>query len=285
MLNKLNELLKGGVDPKWMVLLGFVINIQKGIGQGAISLTNMVPDSWIPHIVAWNNGLAWAGLMLMTALAALSSSNSGPLISVPNLQLPSIDAAKTIVKVLLVAFALSFLVAGGSAQAVTLTGNAQADLAAARAAKAKPAPQSPTDVLTKIMNDISKVKAEVITGTVADITAADADAATLLNSTDPASFKDPIAHACYPAEIKFLQSLPSADAPTGSYVLVQLFQRKRDFVAQLQAGIPAYLKLGCAALLGDEIQILTKSLALVGVTLGANMLLPGSGILTMPPLF
>jgi hypothetical protein len=190
-----------------------------------------------------------------------------------------------IVGALLVALALSLLALPQGASAVTLTGNAQADLAAARAAKAKPAVQSPTDVLTKIMNDISKVKAEVIDGTVADIKAADADAATLLNSTDSGSFKDPIAHACYPAEIKFLQSLPSAAAPTGSYVLVQLFQRKRDFVAQLQAGIPAYLKLGCSALLGDEVQILTKSLALVGVTVGANMLLPGSGIFTMPPLF
>ena len=36
---------------------------------------------------------------------------------------------------------------------------------------------------------------------------------------------------------------------------VQLFQKKRDFVAQIQAGIPVYLKLGCAPLLGDEAAI------------------------------
>jgi hypothetical protein len=116
MLKKLNDLLKGGIDPKWIVVLAWLVGVQKGIGQGAISLTNMVPDSWIPHVVAWNNGLAWLGVGLMGLFAALSSNASGPLISVPNISLPSIDT-KTVAKVLLVAFALSFLVAGGSAHA------------------------------------------------------------------------------------------------------------------------------------------------------------------------
>jgi len=140
------------------------------------------------------------------------------------------------------------------------------------------------DKLTKLMNDIASIKAEIISGTIADIQAADADAATLTNPSSPTSFRDPIAHECYPAEVKFLQSLPTAAAPTGTFVLVQLFQKKRDFVAQLQAGIPTYLKIGCSALLGDEVTILTKSLSLVGVTVAANALLPGSGLLTMPAL-
>lgn len=132
MLNKLNELLKVGVDPKWIVMLAWLVGVQKGIGQGAISLTNMIPESWIPHVIAWNNGLAWLGVGLMGLLAALSSSSAGPLISVPNIALPSVDATKTVAKILLVAFALSFLVAGGSAQAQIklkpLTGNIVRDL-------------------------------------------------------------------------------------------------------------------------------------------------------------
>lgn len=116
MLKKLNDLLKGGVDPKWIVVLAWLVGVQKGIGQGAISLTNMVPDSWIPHVIAWNNGLAWLGVGLMGLFAALSSNASGPLISVPNIQLSSIDT-KAVAKVLLVAFALSVFFAGGSAMA------------------------------------------------------------------------------------------------------------------------------------------------------------------------
>lgn len=112
MLNKLNELLKGGVDPKWIVVLAWLVGVQKGIGQGAISLTNMVPDSWIPHVIAWNNGLAWFGVGLMGLLAALSSSATGPLINVPNISLPSIDAGKTVAKILIAAFVLSMFLAG-----------------------------------------------------------------------------------------------------------------------------------------------------------------------------
>jgi hypothetical protein len=139
MLSKLTELLKGGVDPKWIVVLAWLVGVQKGIGQGAISLTNMVPESWIPHVIAWNNGLAWLGVGLMGLLAALSSNSPGPLIGIPNIALPSIDATKTVVKIILVAFALSFLVAGGSAQAAQLkapqvTGDFAADAKANAAA-------------------------------------------------------------------------------------------------------------------------------------------------------
>jgi hypothetical protein len=116
-MNKLNELLKGGVDPKWMIVLVGLIDIQKGIGAGAVSLTNMIPDGWIPHVTAWNSGLAWIGIQLVGVLAALSSSASGPLISVPNISLPSIDATKTVAKILIAAFVLSMFLAGNPATA------------------------------------------------------------------------------------------------------------------------------------------------------------------------
>jgi hypothetical protein len=133
----LTNLFKNGVDPKWMVLLGVLINIEKGIGQGAVSLTNMIPESWIPHVLAWSNGLAWFGLVLMTGLAALSSNMPGPLVNVPA------PSTATVVKILLAAFVLSFLVLPGQAMAqnlpkpratatpapLALTGNPQADLA------------------------------------------------------------------------------------------------------------------------------------------------------------
>lgn len=136
----LSNLLKNGVDPKWMVLLGLLINIEKGIGQGAVSLTNMIPDSWIPHVLAWSNGLAWVGVALMTGLAALSSAAAGPLVSLPTL--PPIDTTKTVVKVLIAAFALSFLLAVGPAMAQSKkfvpTGDLVKDINTATATPDKP---------------------------------------------------------------------------------------------------------------------------------------------------
>jgi hypothetical protein len=146
-----------------------------------------------------------------------------------------------------------------------------------------PAPRTAADPLARVMDQLAAVQQKVVDGVVADIMAADADAASLTNPADPTSFKDPISHACYPAGVKFLQSLPVATAPTGEFILVQLFQKKRDFIAQIRAGLPVYLKLGCAPLLGDEAAIFTKLIGLVGVKVGLDALAPGLG-LAMPVL-
>lgn len=200
-------------------------------------------------------------------------------------QAKSIATAAGVIKVLLVAFLLTSLVPLAHAQ----TGNIIKDITARRVAVVKPtvaASSTSTDPLSKLMSDLANVQAELVSGIISDITAADLDAGTIVTpaiaATDttpamPAVVKDPISHACYPAEIQFLQSLPVATPTTGTYFLVQLFQKKRDFVAQIQSGLPVYLKLGCAPLLGDEVSILTKSLGLIGVNVAANMLLPGIG--------
>ncbi len=145
------------------------------------------------------------------------------------------------------------------------------------------------DPLQKLIEDISAKKAEFVTNVVAAIQEADEDAATLTNPGDPTSFRDPISHACYPAQIKFLQSLPqvqviNAKAP---YNLIVLFQRKRDLVAQIKAGLPVYLKLGCSALIGDEKAIFLQTLSMVGVTVGAGALtglFPAAAPFTLPAL-
>jgi len=141
-----------------------------------------------------------------------------------------------------------------------------------------PVPARSNDPLSQFMDQLEKVKAENIAAVIADIQAADADAGTVVtpaipanpNATPPtaaidAVVRDPIAHACYPALIKFLQSTPTFQPASGKLVGFQLFQRKRDFVAQLKAGLPTYLKLGCAPLLGDEINTLIQTMAMIGV--------------------
>lgn len=141
-----------------------------------------------------------------------------------------------------------------------------------------PKPAAATgDPLSKFISDLEAIKQEVVDGIVADFNAADADAGLVLNTADPTSFKDPISHACYPAAVKFLQSLPVATPTTGKFILVQLFQKKRDFVAQIRAGLPVYLKLGCAPLIGDEAMIFAKLMGLIGVKVGLDALVPGLG--------
>lgn len=69
-----------GIDPKWIVYLGVLVMIEQGIGQGTVSLTNVVPADWAPWISSWCNLLAFVGTSVMTGLGAVSSSSKGPLI-------------------------------------------------------------------------------------------------------------------------------------------------------------------------------------------------------------
>ena len=119
----LGNLLKNGIDPKWMIVLVGLIDVQKGIGAGAVSLTNMIPNDWIPHVMAWNTGLAWVGIQLVGVLAALSSNAAGPLVKVPELP----EVAKTAAKVVAVGIALALLAPIGSAQAQARKPAAAAD--------------------------------------------------------------------------------------------------------------------------------------------------------------
>jgi hypothetical protein len=163
-------------------------------------------------------------------------------------------------------------------------------MAAPKAApvKSKPAAVS-TDPLQKLMDDISAKDAAIVSNVIIAINEADTDAATLTNPSDPASFRDAISHACYPAQVKFLQSLPQVQAIKSPvpYNLIVLFQRKRDLIAQIKAGLPGYLKIGCAALLGDEASIFMQTLGMIGVTVGAGALtgiFPAAAPLTLPAL-
>lgn len=101
-----------------------------------------------------------------------------------------------------------------------------------------------------------------------DLQAADALASAI--DPDTNQMADPIAHACYQAEIKFFGSLPpiAKDATTPGPAV--LFQRTRLIRLRLQKGLPDYLKIGCAPLMQDEAQLLVKIAAMVGVTVGTG---------------
>jgi hypothetical protein len=277
-----------GIDPKWSFYLGIAIVLETAIGQGAVPLTNTFPADWLPYIKGWSQLLSFIGQTIQTALIGYSSRQVGPLVTVP-----AAPSSSTIVKILIVAFALSFLVAGGSAQAATK-------------AVAKPTASVICDPLNllpgckssgsgtigsvdSLLSKLSTIQNEIVTNVITDIQAADADAGTVITpatATTPAAVNDPIAHACYPAAVQFLQSLPVAKATTGPLFGVQLFQKKRDFINQLKAGLPAYLKIGCGALIGDEVQIFITMMGMVGVTVatgGITGLLPAATLLPAIP--
>jgi hypothetical protein len=120
-----------GIDPKYIMWLGLAVTIEQAIGHGTVSLTNIIPASWAPYVTAWCNLLAFIGTSIMTYQAAVSGPQTGPLIKLPDFP----PVTPTVVKILIVTFALSFLVAGGPANAqklkpLKLTGDLAADIKA-----------------------------------------------------------------------------------------------------------------------------------------------------------
>jgi hypothetical protein len=107
----------------------------------------------------------------------------------------------------------------------------------------------------------------------------------LASSIDPDTGKpkDEIAAACYPKAQQFIQTLQgtlkgdqdaaddNADVGPG---LITLFERKRLLVIFIKKGLPNYLVIGCAPLLGDEAKVLGGVLGMVGI----NFLIPGGGL-------
>ncbi|CCE07437.1 membrane hypothetical protein [Bradyrhizobium sp. STM 3843] len=256
------------IDPKYVTYFGVWTSILMGIAAiGPSFFEGAIPAWLIPIVLKWCAIFAFINNCVLTGGSGFSSSKPGPWANLPA------TAAKPIV-IIAVVITTAFLFAG-TAHAQILP-------------KPKPA-AAKVDPLQKILDDISAKSATFVSGVIAAIQEADDDAATLTNPSDPASFRDPIAHACYPAQIKFLQSLPQIQAIKASapYNVIVMFQRKRDLIAQIKAGLPGYLKVGCSALLQDEANILTQTLAMIGVTVGAGALtgiFPAAAPITLPAL-
>lgn len=93
----------------WITIVGLLVTIELGVVNGAIKLTNAIPDAWVPRVQAWCGILAAIGGGIITALSRM-------------------------VGALLVAFVLSAFLATGSAQAQVpkLTGNIVRDIQTAK---------------------------------------------------------------------------------------------------------------------------------------------------------
>ena len=254
----------------------------------------------------------YAGLLVLLSLVAPHLTDPSALVSALSMigmgvgaliaiMLPEKTVAKAAAVVVLAILAGSLLFAPAPAYAqnpqklglrlafnTPTRATASATSTASTAAIATTAAQPKT--LADLIAQLSAVQASIVAGAISDMQAADVDASTVITpatSTTPAVVKDPIAHACYPAAEQFLQSLPTATAPTGQYVAIQLFQKQRDFISLIKAGLPTYLVLGCAPLLGDEVATLTQLLGAVGVKIlpaALTALVPALAPITLPAM-
>lgn len=248
------------IDIRWVAsVLGILTAVEALVAHGDVTLAGLAPST-SDIVKTWCGNFVVINQVLLVGHAGTAVSWTMPR-----------PAVKAIIAFFVVAMALSLALPAMAQPRLKLPiPLPQPKPAAALAA--------PADPLGDFMTQLEAVKADVINNVIADIQAADADAGAIITPAIPANptatpptpaiaavVRDPIAHACYPAAIQFLQSTPQFQPPTGKLIGVQLFQRKRDFIAQLQAGLPTYLKLGCAPLLGDEVNTFIQIMAMVGV--------------------
>lgn len=239
-----------GIDPKWVFYLGILVTIESAIGQGAVKLTNVVPDAWAPFIVGWCTLLAFIGNVLMTALAGYSSKTAGPLVK----------------PVVLLAVILGSLFAfTGDARAQgKLTGNLVKDIAAATG---KPATVATTATSTdsaigSFGDSVRKITKELVDKAIADVTAASADAD---------KHNDLISKPCWDANLKLLQGLPSQwENPPADIGIALGIQIQRDLLNSITGNDTTSLKVACAALWGDQLKIVANVGALLGIRIATG---------------
>lgn len=173
------------------------------------------------------------------------------------------DAAKAVASILLIAFALSCFLGTGSAHAQTRRPAINLDpLGLVKPKASAPAAAATADPLAGLsMEDIGKklqaVAKDVVDKGISDLTAA---------STDAQNRKDQISQPCWDSQIAFLKLLPvewqTPPTEIGPALAIQI---SRDLVNSVTGNDPGSLKVSCAALLGDQLNIVNQVLAVVGV--------------------
>lgn len=98
------------IDPRIVFWFGVWTSILLGLATGSVHLPNTFSKDVADGILSWAAFMGWVNTMILTAATGYSSNRAGPMVGAP-------PSTQSIVKVLLVAFALSFLVATGSATA------------------------------------------------------------------------------------------------------------------------------------------------------------------------
>lgn len=149
----------------WITVLGIIVAVEMQIGNGSMSIAKTFPASWVPAIQEQMGNLGSIGALIMSA-GAFGRPAGSPMMIPP------------IMKILLIGFALSFLLTGNAhAQSrPKLTGNIAADIAAATT--------KPGVALTgNIQQDLQALWQKIVTSSLADLNYAAAMAASANTTT------------------------------------------------------------------------------------------------------
>ena len=63
------------IDPWLRFVISLCVTLAIGVTQGAVSLTNAIPDVWIKPTVAWCGILAFVGSAANTAISGLGMTS------------------------------------------------------------------------------------------------------------------------------------------------------------------------------------------------------------------
>lgn len=176
------------------------------------------------------------------------------------------NTAKVVGSLLLAIILASFMFAPAYAQGMPrkLTGNVMEDFANAQ----KPSMQSaPFDNAVQGFNDgVQKIEKAIVDRGIADLQAAIKDAT---------EHDDKISLPCWKANLALLQSLPSQwpEPPSLPMGIALSIQVQRDLMNTINGNDEKSLKVACAALWGDQLKIVAKLGALLGIRIATGGLL------------
>ena len=57
------------LDPRSRFIIQLIVFVAVGVSQGTVHLTNMIPEAWIPIVIAWNGFIAFIGTGFTTLLS------------------------------------------------------------------------------------------------------------------------------------------------------------------------------------------------------------------------
>jgi hypothetical protein len=104
---------KNGIDPKAVTIFGMWTSILMMIAAtGQPFFDGALPHAWVPIVTKWCMILAAINSVILTGGSAFSSPKAGPWVSTQ-----PVSVTGAVIKVLLVACALSFLLASNPAVA------------------------------------------------------------------------------------------------------------------------------------------------------------------------
>jgi hypothetical protein len=249
-----------GIDPIWITVIATVVAIDHWIGSGKVDLHHVFPDAWIPWIVGWAGFLGGFLDFVVGALTTIISSKPGILISTP----PA--AAKPLAIIAIVLGGLFALPSPVYAQTRLrpLTGDVAKDigLKPVTTGGTSTAATATDQAMGSFGAQVRKITKEIVDKAIADVQAA---------SDDAAKHNDTIAKPCWDANLALLKGLPSQwETPPADIGLALGIQIQRDLLNSITGNDASSLKVACAPLWGDQLQIVANVGALLGIKIATG---------------